>query len=183
MATKAITAASARAVDALQQVVSEPSTEHARHAAETLVALRKQFRHEGITDWAGRSAGYRDLVERLYRQAGVPSDSESNLQANLRYHLGNVLRKVAPPEDLAALGMSVDGPLARIKSTRAAAPRRPRQARATTFSGITDPAALAELALAAVRTISAMEANLDAACDSLQALLDETAEVLDRRTA
>lgn len=182
MATKAITSASQKAADALGQVVAEPSTEHARHAAETLVALRKQFKHEGLPDWAGRSAGYRDLVERLYRQAGVPSDSESGIQANLRYHVGNVLRKVASPEELAAIGMSVDGPLARVKSTRAAAPRRPKAARPSAFLSVTDPHTLAALALAAVQAISAMNVPLDGASGDLRSLLAETQDVLTRCT-
>lgn len=181
MATKAIAGASTRVVEALRQVVADPSTEHARHAADTIVALRKQFKHEGIHDWAGRSPGYRDLIERLYRQAGVPSDSESSLQANLRYHVGNALRRTASPEDLAAIGMSVDGPLARIKSTRASEPRRPRRRAGGTFSGaVTDPSVLAALALAAVQTINGMDVPLDGASDSLRALMDETAEVCAR---
>lgn len=184
MATKAITTASERAVAALKQVVAEPSTEHARHAAETLVSLRKQFKHDGLPDWAGRSAGYRDIVERLYRQAGVPSDSESNVQANLRYHLGNVLRKVAPPDDLAALGMSVDGPLARIKSTREAAPPRPRLARPSAFLSVTDPATLSSLALAAVLAIGDMQGvKLDGAHEDLQQLVAAATEVLERKKA
>src|SRR5690606_11264334 len=107
-------------------------------------------------------------IERLYRQAGVPSDSESNMQANLRYHVGNVLRKVAPPEDLQALGMAVEGPLGRIRNTRASAPARPRLAR----PGVGDPAAMASLALETVRTLRSMEPGTETE-PALRALLDE----------
>lgn len=142
-------------------------------AAEAIVGLRRHFRHEGRPDWAGRSPEYRDLVERLYRQAGVPSDSESNMQANLRYHVGNVLRQVAPPEDLAALGMAVEGPLGRLRTTRATAPRRPRLAR----PGVGDPAAMASLALETVRTLRTMEPGPEAE-PALRVLLDEVLDAV-----
>lgn len=154
---RAVTAAADRTVKALRAAVETPSTEANRKAAEHIVALRQLFEHEGHVDWAGRSPQYRDLIERLYRQAKVPPDSESSMQANLRYHLGNVLRKTAPPEDLAALGMAVDGPLGRIHKTRKAAPRK----MASQALGTGEPAAIAALALSCVQALSTMRVGPD----------------------
>lgn len=179
MATKAITSASARALQALRQVVDDPTIVNSRAAAEAIVTLRQQFEHDGLPDWTGRSPGYRDCIERLYRQAEVPKDSDGGLQANLRYHVGNVLRQVAPPEELAALGLSVDGPLARVKSNRVAGPRRPKPPRVALFRGVTSSAGLATLALAAVRTIADM-GDTDGAEETLRLLLDETVQLLTR---
>lgn len=117
---------------------------------------------------------YRDMIERLYRQAEVPSDSGGGMQANLRYHLWNALRKVAPAEDLEALGMAVEGPLARIRTTRQAAPAGARRA---VRPGVGDPAALASLALDAVRTLRTMEPGAEVE-PVLRKVLDEILDVL-----
>lgn len=171
--TKALTSAADKALAALVEAVEQPTTMTNRRAAEAIVRLRKHFRHEGRPDWAGRSPEYRDLIERLYRQAGVPSDSESSMQANLRYHIGNALREVADPEDLQALGMATEGPAGRVRAVRAARPRRPRLAR----PGIGDPAALASLALETVRTLRSMDPDGDVE-PALRLLLDEVLDTL-----
>lgn len=142
-----------RAIAALQRAIKDPGTTHSRAAAEALVALRQHFTHEGIPDWAGRSPEYRDLIERVYRKAGVPSDSQGGIQANLRYHLGNVIRQVAPPEHLDALGLAQAGPLARVKQTRQEqGPRSPR--RRPPSGPLPTPEALAVLALACMQAVT-----------------------------
>lgn len=87
--------------------------------AEIVVKLRAQHEHRGMPDWAGRSTEYRDVVAKMYRDAGVPEDSVSNIQASLRYHIGNELREQAPAEELAQLGLSEEGPKGREKARRA----------------------------------------------------------------
>lgn len=171
-----VTAAAEKALTALQAAVESPSTTSNRAAAEAIIRLRRQFKHEGAPDWAGRSPEYRDTIERLYRQAGVPSDSESNMQANLRYHIGNALREAAPREDLMALGMAVEGPLGRMTKQRAENPR-PRKARLPTVT--TEPLTLAALALSAIEAIGATE-DLDPAAmePALRRVLDTTVDVL-----
>jgi hypothetical protein len=174
--TKAVARAAERAADALRVAVDAPGTMTNRKAAEAIIALRRQFKHEGIPDWAGRSPEYRDIIEHLYRDVGVPSDSAGGLQANLRYHLGNALRSIAPPEDLEALGMSIQGPLGRVKATREASPRPSRRkARSVTI----DPETLAGLALEAIRALRQMADEATASVEpTLRALLDETVEAL-----
>lgn len=169
-----------KALAALMEAVADPGTDNNRRAAEALVNLRKQFKHEGATDWAGRSPGYRDLVERLYRQAGVPSDSENGMQANLRYHLGNVLRQVAPPEELAALGLATAGPAGRVQASRQANPRKPKVRAASMIQMRGDPESLADLAFSCVRAIRGMEAS-DGTQAALRRVLDEVVDILADR--
>lgn len=166
-----VTAAAEKVVAALQEAISNPGTTSNRKAAEAVVTLRRCFKHEGLPDWAGRSGEYRDLIERLYRQAGVPSDSESSMQANLRYHLGNAIRKVAPPEELLALGMAPLGPSARIKESRVAQPRR--------VKAITpgDPGALATVALDAIRALKTMGPGPEVET-TLRKILNETMDIV-----
>ena len=51
----------------------------------------------------------------------MPPDSVDSTQAAIRYSIGNALREVAPPADLEALGLSLEGPRARPRRARAAA--------------------------------------------------------------
>lgn len=172
--TKTKTAAAEKVVAALSAAVDDPGTQSNKAAAEAIVALRRLFRHQDLPDWAGRSGEYRDCIERLYRQAGVPSDSGSNMQANLRYHVGNVLREVAPPEELTALGMAVNGPLSRLRANRLdGSSTRGRIAR----PGAGDPAALASLALDALRTMRTMEPGPEVA-PALRKIMGEVASAL-----
>lgn len=109
--------------NALRAAVLDPTTENLKEAATQIVILRAVYhRHEGLPDWAGRSIDYRHAIERAYRNAGVPSDSEDGLQASLRYHVSNVLRSVAPPEELEKLGLSTSGARKRRQERRAQAP-------------------------------------------------------------
>jgi hypothetical protein len=176
MVKAAITQAANRVALALAEAVDEPGTGANRKAAETIVSLRRQFKYKGATDWSGRSPEYRDLIERLYRDAGVPSDSESSMQANIRYHIGNMLRKVADPEELTALGMLVAGPAARITETRATERKRSSTKKAVHTAG--DPASLARLALDAFRALRTMDGASAATRRTLTTLADEVAEYL-----
>lgn len=163
-----------RAVTALAQAVVEPRATNIKSAAAAVIEVRKHFQHAGLPDWAGRSPEYRDAIEHIYRQAGVPSDSESGFQAKLRYHAGNAVRRVAPPEELEALGLAVEGPLERLRTARSNghAPRT-RPAR----PGVGDPAAMASLALEAVRAIRTMEPGPEVEVP-LRRVMDEALDVL-----
>jgi hypothetical protein len=89
--------------------------------AKVVIALRARFRTpEGDVDWAGRSWEYRQQVGQLYAAAGVPSDSAAKIQASIRYHVGNLLRDVASPQELEAVGLRVDTPKERTNAVRAA---------------------------------------------------------------
>src|SRR5690606_24126777 len=108
-------------------------------------------------DWGARSQAYRDCIYQVYRDAGLPSDSVGSMQANLRYHIGNALRQMAPAEDLEALGMDPAGPQERAKRYRKKAKERPvqqradRQARQASLLDMNDPMALVGLARTALQ--------------------------------
>lgn len=90
-----------------------------RELARVIVELRGYFQTEdGRTDWAGRSFTYRETVARIYQDAGVPADSLEGMQSALRYHIGNVLRDHAPPQELEDLGLKSQRPVERVKASR-----------------------------------------------------------------
>lgn len=90
-----------------------------RELARVVVELRSLFTTEdGRADWAGRSYSYRETVARIYSEAGIPPDSLESMQSALRYHIGNVLREVAPPTELADLGLKANRPVDRVKESR-----------------------------------------------------------------
>jgi hypothetical protein len=87
--------------------------------AKVVVALRANFRtSDGDVDWSGRSWDYRQAVGEMYASAGVPPDSQSNIQASLRYHVGNLLREAVPAQDLEAAGLRTDSPKERMNAAR-----------------------------------------------------------------
>lgn len=165
-----------KVVRALKVALEQPGTGKNREAAEAIIQLRRQFRYKGIPDWAGRSPEYRDCIERVYREAGVPSDSGNNFQANLRYHLGNALRKAAPPDELESLGLAAQGPLGRVRDAR----QENRQAPRPRAKVIGDPVAMADAALGIVKAMKTMQLAGTAAVlePRLRALIDETLNVI-----
>jgi hypothetical protein len=99
--------------------VESSKTAILKDLARVVVELRSRFHtDDGRTDWAGRSGPYREAVARIYSEAGVPTDSLDGMQAALRYHVGNVLREVAPAEELEDLGLKAARPVDRVKETR-----------------------------------------------------------------
>lgn len=119
--TRSITYQAKRTQAALRAVVAAAAADTRKAAAAEILALRQCFRHNGLPDWTGRSPGYRDLIQRLYREAGVPSDGASDLQATLRYHVNNALHELAPADHKAALGLKTQGTLTTTRAKRAAA--------------------------------------------------------------
>lgn len=97
------------------------ATDVRRALAGVIVALRRHYRtNDGDVDWAGRSWEYRQAVTSMYQSAGIRPDSESKVQASLRYHVGNLLREVAPPQQLAAVGLLTNSPKERMNDVRQA---------------------------------------------------------------
>lgn len=87
--------------------------------AKVVVVLRQRYRTpEGDIDWAGRSWDYRQTVGQMYEKAGIPPDSQSNIQASLRYHVGNLLREVAPAPQLEAVGLKTSSPKERMTEAK-----------------------------------------------------------------
>jgi len=88
----------------LIQQYQRQRTETLRKLAQVVITLRSKCQYKDMPDWGGNSNKYRELVADMYRRAGVDKDSESSMQKALRYHVGVLLRKVAPAEDLKKLG-------------------------------------------------------------------------------
>ncbi|MFB7114056.1 hypothetical protein [Streptomyces sp. NPDC056291] len=82
--------------------------------ATVVVALRKH--HD---DWLGRTQAYRDDVADMYRQASIPADSQGRVQANVRWHVGNLMRRVLTPRELKALELKDTSPVERQQDRRA----------------------------------------------------------------
>ena len=104
---------------ALYAKIDESRTDVLRALAKVVVALRTRYRTpQGDTDWRGQSWEYRQAISEMYGNAGVPPDSESNIQAALRYHVGNLVREVAPPVQLEAVGLLPTSPKDRMDTAR-----------------------------------------------------------------
>jgi hypothetical protein len=100
--------------------LDETKTDVLKALAKVVVALRSHFRTtEGDVDWSGRSWDYRQTVSAMYEASGIPPDSESNIQASLRYHVGNPLREVVPAEQLESAGLLTKSPKERMTDVRA----------------------------------------------------------------
>jgi hypothetical protein len=173
--------AAAKALDALRQMTIEPDVEHVRAAARALVDLRALFEHQGRPDWAGRSLDYRSTVERLYRDAGVPSDSSGPTLAKLRYHVGNTVRETAPVDDLEALGLQTSGPRERNNERRSTVTElRPK--RKAHVLDLDRPVSLVEHARADIallrECVSAGAVGSAALAPALRELMNEILDVL-----
>lgn len=88
-----------------------------RKLAEVLVDLRKRFKgRDDKADIAGRTQEYRNTVAKMYSDAGIPEDSQSNIQAAIRYHIGNVLREKFTEDQLTEAGLNPAGPRERART-------------------------------------------------------------------
>jgi hypothetical protein len=82
-----------------------------QNLAVTLVALRKR-----MGDFRGESYEYRQKVSELYRRAGIDND---RIKGNVRWHVGNALRRYLTPRELKRYGLHPDSPLERGQDSRA----------------------------------------------------------------
>jgi hypothetical protein len=99
--------------------IKDNETTLLRNIAVVLVELRARTQDaDGRTDWHGRSHKYRVKAGELYASAGIPADSQASIQTAVRYHIGNHLRTVAPPEELADVNLKLDAPLEREQRRR-----------------------------------------------------------------
>lgn len=89
------------------------STTLAKNLAVVIVALRVQ--HD---DMRGSSHEYRQTVADMYRQAGLPADSQGALQNTVRWHVGNLLRRTMTPRQLEANNLQPTSPLERLQDSR-----------------------------------------------------------------
>jgi hypothetical protein len=174
MAAKRVEAQVAKVTKLMRTAAEGRTPAVMRQLAEEVIALRRLFAWDGLPDWGGRSPEYRDVIYRAYRSAGIPSDAIDGLQANLRYHVGNAIREVAPRSELEKLGMDPEGPRGRAVRARATAHLRPKgstrqPSAATPLAVMQDPLALCSFARDAVRAIR----NLEPKGEMVQALAPE----------
>ncbi len=182
--------------------IEESKTEVLRQLASVVIKIRGRFRDsEGRRDWAGRSHEYRLCAARMYEKAGVPPDSAANIQAALRYHVGNLLREEVSLEELEDLGLLAASPRERLAAARSEVSALVESVMAKGQSQRArkiDAARLMEAAAQCLRTLDArieklgiesaellaLEAALECA-EEVRALLDEfekkAREELDRR--
>lgn len=113
-----------RGREALLQIVAAEDGFKDQYAllADTLISLRQHFRSPGkdFPDWRGRSQEYRTFAAQVYADAEIPPDSESAIQARIRYVINTRIREVAPAEQLDALGYQRRNPAEREADRRAA---------------------------------------------------------------
>jgi hypothetical protein len=109
----------ARGVVLIQQY-QRNRTETLRKLAQVVVSIRAKHQYKDMPDWGGNSNKCKEVIAEMYRKAGVDRDSESSMQKALRYHIGVLLRKVAPKEHLKALGY-LDEPQSKRQTEKAKA--------------------------------------------------------------
>lgn len=173
------TTAAGQVLERLRNLQESDTTSTFRAVASSIVELRKTYQHEGKPDWTGRSPEYREAIEALYRQAELPSDSEGSTQAKLRYHIGNVVRELAPENELLELGLKAKGPRDRGPEYRAHS-RTPAAVRRTTAD---NPLVLAALAQDAIRLLDVVtiDAGDKPVVDKVvRAILDDCVSFLAR---
>jgi hypothetical protein len=94
--------------------IEDKPTILAMNIATVLLALRRQH-----GDWLGRTYPYRQVASEVYRLSGVKGDRLTRLQATVRYHVGNGLRRQLTPRELNALELLDTSPLERQQDIRA----------------------------------------------------------------
>jgi hypothetical protein len=152
----------------------ESRTDLLRELAEVVVDLRAAF-----GDWSGHDWEYRQAITRLYEEAGVPTDSVASVQAALRYHVGNALRRRVAPEDLKAAGLMAASPRERIAAARVEVVNAAEAGGYRPSSGRT----VAPLLLALRVSLDRLEGRLDALDAAEVAEVVETLEMVRERAA
>ncbi|KDQ65747.1 hypothetical protein [Streptomyces sp. NTK 937] len=97
-----------------------------KNLAVTQVALRIKY-----DDMRGRSGQYRSVVAGMYRGMNIPEDRLQDMQAAVRWHIGNILRRHLTPRQLEAEGLQPTSPLERGQDKRKAVAAIVQAVRAT----------------------------------------------------
>ncbi|MGC5319325.1 hypothetical protein ACPXB5_11365 [Micromonospora arida] len=89
----------------------ERRTTLAREVATLAVDLREHYLVDGRPDYAGRSHAYLSTMRDLWSKAGyTDADERDRAQAQVRYHVGNIVRDRIPADDLEAAGLQTPSP-------------------------------------------------------------------------
>lgn len=139
--TEVQTKAKDAAVASLRSLVETETrlTDFYKDMAERVLDLRKTFKHNGKTDWLGRSRDYRVAIGMVYAEAGIPQGRESAIQSNLRYHVSSALDKRLTRKQKTEYGLVVES----VKDRKTTA-RREAADRADTPQTLNDAIALVE---------------------------------------
>lgn len=75
--------------------------------AATIMALRKQYTSSKgeFPDWDGRTQAYKQAKRRMLQNSGVPQNTLIAIENAVRYHVQNLMVKVAPKKELEVLGV------------------------------------------------------------------------------
>ncbi|MEU7039828.1 hypothetical protein AB0A77_02065 [Streptomyces varsoviensis] len=115
-----------------------------KNLAVVVIEMRRRFTTEdGLPDMRGRSYPYRERIAEVYLRAGVPEDSEDRIRANLRYHIGNLLREELTPQELEDYGLLPAAPRDRKRAKDAERDALVAAARAELTAGEADKAVVA----------------------------------------
>ncbi|MFE7624227.1 hypothetical protein [Streptomyces sp. NPDC057509] len=98
-----------------------------KNLAVTQVAIRIK-----MNDMRGTSHEYRTVVAEMYRSMGLPQDRTETMQASVRWHVSNVLRRHMTPRELEAHNLQPTSALERLQDNRKVNSAIIRAARATT---------------------------------------------------
>ncbi|MBE7702314.1 hypothetical protein H9623_18645 [Oerskovia sp. Sa1BUA8] len=116
----------ADAVASLVRLVTAPDdasdgTFLRREVAARMIEARAHFiTKDGRPDWSGRTYAYREFTREVFSDAGISREDAPTIQAAIRYHSGNLVRKVVPEEDLASAGFTLqESPRERSATRRA----------------------------------------------------------------
>ncbi|MFJ6237950.1 hypothetical protein ACIQH0_28170 [Streptomyces griseus] len=96
-------------------VVQGKATTLLRNLAVTQVALRVKY-----NDMRGQSGPYRAVVADMYAGLGLPEERVTQMQATVRYHIGNIIRRHMTTRELEAAGLRPETPIERQRDERAA---------------------------------------------------------------
>ncbi|MYY03073.1 MULTISPECIES: hypothetical protein [unclassified Streptomyces] len=98
-----------------------------KNLAVTQVALRVK-----LGDMRGTSHEYRTIVKDMYRSMGLSPERAETMQAAVRWHVSNVLRRHMTPRELEAHNLQPTSALERLQDNRKVNASIIRAARATT---------------------------------------------------
>lgn len=96
-------------------VVQGKATTLLKNLAVTQVALRVKY-----ADMRGQSGAYRAVVADMYAGLGLPEERVDQMQATVRYHIGNIIRRHMTPRELEEAGLRPETPIERQRDERAA---------------------------------------------------------------
>ncbi|KPC89898.1 hypothetical protein ADL27_38445 [Streptomyces sp. NRRL F-6602] len=90
--------------------VQDSATTLKKNVAVVCLALRRQ-----MGDLAGDSYEYRRRVSDMYEAANIPDDLKESIRSGVRYHIGNLMRDVYTPDELASLHLLKSKPVDRMR--------------------------------------------------------------------